>query len=207
LRPLPPRGGSPPRAGGTVLELSEPDPAFAEAPAQRVGDAVTVAITTASRARRRAMFAGVGAAITAIAAAAVLVMAVQVSHLDGRVGKLETSLRSTGLASAVSAALVGPHHEAVLSSATSNRSAEVVITSSGEAYWVRSSLPRLGSSRTYQLWALVHGRPVSVALIGPNPSGYAAFRIGPGATALMVTAEPAGGTSLPTTGVLVQQSL
>ena len=84
----------------------------------------------------------------------------------------------------------------MLTSATSHQAAEVVITNSGQAYWVNSTLPELSGGQTYQLWALVNGKAVSIGLIGRDPTAYAAF-----------TAEPQGGTPQPTTKVLVQETI
>jgi hypothetical protein len=149
-----------------------------------------------------AVFAGVAAA-----AAVVIVMAVQLSDLNGQVSQMKTALGSKGLASAVATALVEQHKEAMLSSATSHQSAEVVITNSGQAYWVHSTLPELKAGQTYQLWALVNGKAVSIGLIGRDPTFYAAFTVEIGSSALMVTAEPQGGTPQPTTKVLVQETI
>ena len=95
----------------------------------------------------------------------------------------------------------------MLTSATSHQAAEVVITNSGQAYWVNSTLPELSGGQTYQLWALVNGKAVSIGLIGRDPTAYAAFTVEIGSSALMVTAEPQGGTPQPTTKVLVQETI
>lgn len=188
--------------------LSEPDPAYDGAAPTRVAGVVPLAPRRAAGRRRLAFVGGGLGAVAAAAAALAIVLSVQVSHLNGRVAQMQAALGSRGLDSAVAAALVSPHRDAVLTSATARaKSAEVVLTPSGEAYWVRSSLPRLSASQTYQLWALVDGKPVSIGLIGADPSRYAAFRVGHGTTALMVTAEPAGGTAVPTTPVIVQKTL
>ncbi|MGO9558237.1 MAG: anti-sigma factor domain-containing protein [Acidimicrobiales bacterium] len=184
--------------------LSEPDPQYAGP-----GEIAAIAPITAARAARRRfnVVSGVFAGVATAAAAVVIVLAVQVSNLNSQVSQMRAALGSKGLASAVATALVEPHRDAVLSSATSSRSAEVVITNSGQAYWVHSTLPELKAGQTYQLWALVNGKPVSIGLIGRDPSAYAAFRVEIGSSALMVTAEPEGGTPQPTTKVLVQEAI
>ena len=185
--------------------LAEPDPDYAGGAADATPVAPITNLSEAQRGRSK-LGKGVLAALAAAAAAVIVVMALQVSHLNGQVAKMQASVRSSGLASAVSSALVGPHREIQLTS-SGGRSAEVVITPSGQAYWVRSSLPHLSPDRTYQLWALVKGKPVSVGLVGSNPSRYAAFRVERGTSALMVTAEPAGGTPQPTTKVVVERAI
>ena len=73
----------------------------------------------------------------------------------------------------------------------------------------RGLLPRpeavgaLPGTRTYQLWALTSGKPVSLGVLGRNP-GISQFRVEPGMTTLMVTAEPEGGVPAPSSGVLAQ---
>lgn len=155
---------------------------------------------------RRVVAGGLGA-IAAIAAALVVVFALQVGHLDGKIGKMQAAVGRQGLSGAVTSALLEPHTLATLTSSSGNGTAEVVLTSSGQDYWVQSSLPVLPADRTYQLWALVGGKPVSVGLIGNRPDSYAAFRLEAGATRLMVTAEPSGGAPAPTTRVLVQKAV
>lgn len=182
--------------------LAEPGPEYvAPAPAS------VVPLRGARAGSRRRLAAG-GIALVALAAALLaVVLAVRLSNLEGQVGQLRAAVRAKGLSAAVSAALVAPHEEVVLSSATSGRKAEVVLTPGGEGYWVGSNLPSLGSGRTYQLWALVRGEPVSIGLLGPDPSRFGAFRVEKGFSALMVTAEPAGGTAAPTTRVLVSRTM
>jgi anti-sigma-K factor RskA len=94
-----------------------------------------------------------------------------------------------------------------LTSATSADSASIVIAPGGAAYWVASNLATLAPDRTYQVWAISGGRVVSIGVMGANPHSYAALRLSSNMTRLMVTAEPEGGTTTPTTPVLVQAVL
>ena len=151
--------------------------------------------------RSRAVFAG----IAAIAAAAVAFLGVDVSHLSGQVSALRGQTQANGLAPLALAALEGPHKSVTLSSSgstPSGASATVAITSDGSAYWLGSTLRAIPADRTYQLWGNDHGRIVSLGLIGSSPSRLAMFRIQGGTSQLMVTNEPKGGTTMPTTPVL-----
>ncbi len=70
---------------------------------------------------------------------------------------------------------------------------------SGQGYLVSSQLPPLGGGRTYQLWAIVGTRPISLGLLGGAPR-QAAFTMA-GSTRpshLSITAEPSGGSVSPT---------
>jgi anti-sigma factor RsiW len=198
--------------------LSEPDPAFADSSDQatlpKMAPIRELGSGERSATRRLLAVSGVLGAFAAAAAALVIVLSIQVSHLNGRVAAMQSVVGNHGLDSAVAAALLSRHQEAVLtgsvSSSVSGRrrvAATVLLTPSGQAYWVKSNLPKLAASQTYQVWALVDGQPVSVGLVGQNPSSYSAFRVGPRSKALMVTVEPAGGTPSPTTPVLVQETL
>ena len=180
-----------------------------EVPEAAVGRPEAVAVLDGARPRRDrlALAGGLLGGLAAAAAVLAIVLAVQVSSLNGKVANLTAALGRRGLDSAVAAALVRPHHEARLSSASGSATAQVVLTPSGQDYWVGSSLPKLSSGRSYQLWALVGRKPVSIALVGADPSAYSAFRLGAGATALMVTAEPAAGSPSPTGPVLVQAAV
>jgi anti-sigma-K factor RskA len=77
-----------------------------------------------------------------------------------------------------------------------------VLTRNGQAIWYESTLAALPAARTYQVWGLSSGQVVSLGLMGPDPRSFAAFMVGRTTTQVMVTAEPAGGTTKPTTPVL-----
>ena len=55
------------------------------------------------------------------------------------------------------------------------------------------------ATKTYQLWAKIDSRPISLGLLGPRPTRDAAFSIARSAhpSSLMVTVEPAGGVATP----------
>jgi DNA-binding helix-hairpin-helix protein with protein kinase domain len=149
-------------------------------------------------ARRALGWSSVGALAAAVAA----VLGVEVANLHSQVDGLRADVARQGIAGAAAAASASPHTTIRLLATNQATMATVIVLPSGAAYWVTSSLSDLPSSRTYQLWGLAHGRPVSVGLMGPDPRTIGYFRLEAGTTKLMVTAEPGGGTPLPTTAVL-----
>jgi hypothetical protein len=149
--------------------------------------------------------AGLGA-VAAVAAVLLVLMSVQISHLNSQVHQFRNAATARPLAPAVAAAYQVPHRQVTLTSATSGATAKILITDTGQAYWLASTLPKLSAGRIYQLWALVGGRPVSIGLIS-RPHAYAAFTVGRAARTIMLTNEPAGGTPQPTTAVLAQGTL
>ena len=84
--------------------------------------------------------------------------------------------------------------------------ATVVTTPDGDGYLINPSMPTIASSQTFQLWALSRGKAVSLGVLGSHPTGVP-IRVEPTMTALMISAEPLGGTPAPTTPVLVQGNL
>lgn len=147
-----------------------------------------------------------GAGVAAVAACTVLGLAsylgVQVGELRSQVHTLERRVATASVAEAAASAMAGPHTMVTLAADHGTTAVTVVVTPSGVAYWLPAKLSALPNSRTYQLWGLVDDKPVSLGLIGANPRATTSFRVESGATKLMVTAEPAGGVPLPTTGVL-----
>lgn len=152
--------------------------------------------------RPRAVAQGLGVVAGLAAAVAALVLGTEVGQLRSQVHRLQQQMGTASIANAAALAATGPHATVTLTAADGARAATVVVVPNGPAYWVSSTLATLPASETYQLWGLVRGKPVSLGLIGPDPSRTGAFRVGAGATKLMVTAEPAGGTPLPTTAVV-----
>jgi anti-sigma-K factor RskA len=146
------------------------------------------------RASRGRLFSVASLAVAAAAVAAVL--GVNLVHANDQI----SSLHHAAPASAV-AALKVPGHKVV--DAESARHVElaqfVVLPSSGQGYLLKSKLPTLSSTQTYQLWGVIDGQAISLGLLGQDPHG-AAFTWG-GSTQpskLGITVEPAGGSVVPT---------
>jgi anti-sigma-K factor RskA len=98
--------------------------------------------------------------------------------------------------------VAAPGHELVeLRGSNGAGVAQAVITTDGVAYLLPKDLHPLASARTYQLWAESRGVAVSLGVLGAKP-GISAFRVEPGMTALMLTAEPSGGVQAPTSAVI-----
>ena len=136
-----------------------------------------------------------GRALAALAAAAVVLVAlgVQVVRQEERLDKLSAALEDQGLEGVVTAALLDPGARRVdLRSDDGRLHADAVLTPDGSGYLVRHNLPALSEELTYQLWAVVGDRKVSVGVLGPRP-GVAAFRADAGVVLLAVTVEREGG--------------
>jgi anti-sigma-K factor RskA len=151
--------------------------------------------------RRRTTQAALAVLAVAVAAVAV-VLGVGLVRADNRVSTLQGQAAHP---SATAAALRTPGHRLVdlVDPRTHDRMAEFVVVPDGRGYLVSSSLPALGSSKTYQLWGIVGNRPISLGLLGNAPR-QATFTVA-GATrpsSLAVTVEPAGGTRSPTLPIL-----
>jgi anti-sigma-K factor RskA len=192
------------RIAASVSEI--PAPGRAGPPPAALDSAGTLAGGTVRHSRGRPLRrwqAPLWGAAMAVAAALIALLAVEVGHLDQQVSSLKTAVRQYGLSGAAAQVALGPHRTVVLS-ADKAPVAKVVLAPSGAAFWVSSSLRELPSSQTYQLWGLARGKIVSLGLVGPDPHAVGAFRIEATVTAVMVTAEPSGGTPTPTLPVLAQ---
>jgi anti-sigma factor RsiW len=126
---------------------------------------------------------------------AVALLAVEVAHLDGRVGQLSGQSAQQQVARAAQTALADPSARHVaLDTPAKARVAQVAILPDGAAFLVNEALPTLPASRTYQLWGMVGTKLVSLGLLGNSPTAIA-FDVGaPGTvTGFAVTDERAGG--------------
>jgi anti-sigma factor RsiW len=153
--------------------------------------------------RRRGAIA-VAAVVAVAAAAVVAVLAVGLVRADNRVSDLQASSAQRARASAVRAALATPGHRTVtLDSSSGAALARFVIVPDGRGYLLSSGLPTLADDRTYQLWAIIGSRPISLGLLGSSPR-QATFTMASSATAsaLSITAEPAGGAIAPTSPII-----
>ncbi|HTW97650.1 MAG TPA: anti-sigma factor, partial [Acidimicrobiales bacterium] len=160
-------------------------------------------------------------AIAAALAAVAGVLSARVGDLDGQVGNLDrqvaqvtAALSKSSVGAAALAASLDPRNPRIelgpASSSVSPPSAQLIVDrASGTAFFVARSLHPLRGGRTYQLWSLVRGEPVSVGLLGSSPSSSepAQVLVASNMSTFMVTAEPEGGTPRPTTPVLIEGTL
>ena len=70
--------------------------------------------------------------------------------------------------------------------------ADVVVTTDGEGFIDGSALPTLAENRTYQLWAIVGDRVISVGIMGNRPE-TTAFRVEGQLAGLAISEEVLGG--------------
>lgn len=174
--------------------LAAPERATAGAPAG-------VIRVDAARWRARRPLARLGLVVAGVAAAAIAALAFSLVQANGRVHDLQSALAGHGTQAAVHAALSSPDHRVTdLRTSGGRVLAELVVQRNGVGYVVRSTMAKLPATQTYQLWASIHGRPISLGLLGRDPAPGAAFSVGPGAAGvreLMVTVEPGGGVPTP----------
>ena len=142
-------------------------------------------------------------ALAAVAAAVVAVLGVEVGQLHSQVERLQKTVAQGNLGLLATEASAAPHQTIKLL-ADRRPAATVIVTRSGDAYWLSSSMRNLPASETYQLWGLARGKPVSLGLVGPHPDAIDFFKLEPDISELLITAEPEGGTTGPTTAVLAQ---
>ena len=146
-----------------------------------------------SRARRAAV-----ASIAVAAAAASIVLGVNLVHDDHQISQLQ------GARAAVVAALHTPGHKIVKVESPSHlQLAEFVVVPDGRGYLVKSSLPKLSSGQTYQLWGVTDRQSISLGLLGRSPSQVTFTSAGSQVPqTLAITVEPAGGSVTPTGSML-----
>jgi anti-sigma-K factor RskA len=181
----------------TLLEIrAKARQQLAEADALGVGPGVSWAAARAARWRRAAV-----AVVTAAAAVALAVVSLGLSNADGKVGQLQALAVTRGAAAAAQAALADPQSRLVqLRGGGGAELATVVLSPGGTGYLLASHLSALPGTETYQLWAKINSRPISLGLLGTRPARDAAFTLAGSAAAstLVVTVEPAGGVAQPT---------
>ena len=153
------------------------------------------------RASRGRLFSVASLAVAAAAVAAVL--GVNLVHANNQI----SSLNHATPASAVAALKVPGHKVVDVESAHHVELAQFVVVPSGQGYGqgylVKSNLPTLSSTKTYQLWGVIDGQAISLGLLGRDPHG-AAFTLGGSShpAELGITVEPAGGSVVPTGSML-----
>ncbi|HEX9969875.1 MAG TPA: anti-sigma factor [Acidimicrobiales bacterium] len=171
------------------------------------GRGAVVSMAGSAAAARRGWTRSAATALVGVAAVALVVIGVlsaQLVRQDDRLDRLASAVNEQGLdAAALSAALAPDGRKVALRSDDGRIEVAAVVRPDGEGYVVEDNLPALGHEQTYQLWAMVEGRTVSLGVLGSDPS-VTAFRAPADLKALAVTTEAAGGASAPTRAPLVQ---
>lgn len=158
--------------------------------------AVSPLVPRRAQSSRRAKY-GVG--VFAVAAAALVsVLSVNLVNADNHVSQLTNALSLTSR-SVVDAALETPGHVNVtLNGGHSTGLAKFVLVN-GRGFLVSSQMAALPAGKTYQLWGIIGGKPISIGLMGNAPSTvYFSVEGSKQPTELAVTIEPAGGSVAPT---------
>lgn len=154
-------------------------------------------------ARRRIVVLCAVAALAAALAIVVGVLSSKVVNLDNRVSALSSGILAGGVKAQVAAAESEPGSVTLdLTSANSRWSAKVVAVPSGQAFLLPGAMPTISAGETFQAWAVVGGKYVSLGVLGRSP-GDVALQLQPGMSTLLVNTEPQGGSPQPTTKPLI----
>jgi hypothetical protein len=86
------------------------------------------------------------------------------------------------------------------------RIGDVIVTPAGEGFIRIDDLPVLPDGKSYQLWTVVDGKPVSAGLLGTDPR-VAAFAISANAKAVALSVEDEVGATQPSVGPIALAAL
>ena len=183
-----------------ATRLYETDPADAPSRPVFLGDFEPSETIERHRTRRARGFL---LTVSLAAAAAIIALGLTLSSANTRVTNLENALAGNAH-NGVASALATPGHKVVTLSGTDHHVlASLVLLPDGRGYLVKSNMPALPSSETYQLWGVVNGSPVSIGVMGSTPHAVAfTVATSPAPTQIGVTIEPAGGSLTPTNGMV-----
>jgi anti-sigma-K factor RskA len=133
------------------------------------------------------------AAAAAVAVLAIVGLGLKVVQQDRVLDRLVATSEERGLVQAANAALLDPGASRItLSSEERGVVVDAVFLPNGTGYLVRNNLRPLPAGRTYQLWALDEGIPISLGVLGRQP-GVVAFSVDPRVGGLAITEERSGG--------------
>jgi len=146
--------------------------------------------------RRQRRLSGPARVAVAVAAA-VIVIAAGVGIVRSQTKTTTTTVAAQLEQQADRVAAEPGSHSATLTGALPDMSVRVVIDSEGRGFVVPTGMPALDTDQTYQLWSVEDGTPISLGLLGSDPT---VTIVGTGTTPsqLAVTTEPAGGSTSPT---------
>jgi anti-sigma-K factor RskA len=179
----------------------------AEAP--RLRPPSTPGVTPLGRAGRRGRVSAAAAVAAVAAAVTIVALSVQVVRQDDRLDELTADAGSDGVLGAAEAASRDPDaREVSLTSNDGALEADLVYLPDGTGYLSEDNLPKLGSDRVYQLWALVGDGPraISAGVLGADPK-VVAFRFSGPVVGFSVTDEHEPGEDQPKGPAIVRGTL
>jgi anti-sigma-K factor RskA len=192
----------------SVSKQEEPAPPLLKVLPSRTGKKASRVSAETPRSRTGRRYLIVVTSVAAAAAAVAAVLGFSLVRTSDQNDRLQAQIGSNS--SSVVAALETPGHTLVSLRAPNHaKLAQFVLLPSGRGYLVSSALPKLTPDHTYQLWGIIEGQAISLGLLGPAPS-QAAFTVAGSSgvpSQLGVTAEPAGGSVLPTTTMLASSRI
>jgi len=163
-------------------------------------------VTPLGRAGRRGRVSAAAAAVAAVAAAVTIVaLSVQIVRQDDRLDELTAD---AVLGAAEAASRDPDAREVSLTSNDGALEADLVYLPDGTGYLTDDNLPKLGSDRVYQLWALVGDGPraISAGVLGADPK-VVAFRFSGPVVGFSVTDEHEPGEDQPKGPAIVRGTL
>ena len=162
----------------------------------------------ASQARPSLWRTSIVSAIAVAAMTAIAFLGLSLAHASNQNAQLRGALGETDH-TAVVAALDTPGHRLIsLGNARHRGSAQFVVLPDGRGYLVKSDLPSLSAKETYQLWGVVGGQPISIGILGRNPEQVTfTFAGSPSPSQLGINVEPAGGSVVPSSPMLVEGTI
>ena len=159
--------------------------------------------------RRPSMWRTSIVGVIAVAAMTVITfLGLGLAHANNQNAQLRGALGESAHTTVV-AALDTPGHRLIsLTNARHRGSAQFVVLPDGRGYLVKSDLPLLSANETYQLWGVVGGQPISIGILGRTPGQVTfTFAGSPSPSQLGINVEPAGGSVVPSSPMLVEGTI
>ncbi len=175
---------------------AEPEPSRAPRSLREVAPVIALdAAREARRERRSRVRLAIGSAAAAIALAVPVTAAIVGGSSAPSLAALAEQARGRSDSRAVELVATDGH-----------RVGEVILTGSGVGYLRPDGLDPLPAGRTYQLWAVIDGVPVSAGLLGADPE-VSTFTVNGDVVAMAVSVEDAKGASAPSAAPVASAQL
>ena len=110
-----------------------------------------------------------GASVAIGFATVATVLGIRLADADDQVAHLQGAIDETARTEVVAALETAGHRTDALIDAHHRDVMQFVVRPNGRGYLVTSRLPALSSGETYQLWGIIHGKTISLGLLGRTP--------------------------------------